>query len=226
MTITIGRDTKTSKLSIICDGKRYVCRSVNDVPPSVSQNHCKMEVEKNSVKVTNLDINCDTFINGQPIEIKTINRGDKIELGSDRYHLEWKYIDEVIPPIADIRHLERIWTEYDAHRVDQQIADRRFNSLRSATGLITMGAIVFSMLTGRQSLWLILFYIVAILVSLAFTIKAYKDASAIPQKLQLRSKQFQREYVCPHCGHFLGNQPYEILCQNDRCPYCKTNFIH
>lgn len=226
MTITIGRDTNTSKLSIICDGKTYICRSADDVPPSVSTAHCRLEVEGTTFKVKNLDFNCNTYVNGQSIEVKTISRSDQIELGDDRYRVEWKYIDEVIPPVADIRHLEKIWAEFDAHRIDQQIADRRFNSLRSATGLITMGAIVFSMLIGRQSLWLILLYVVAILISLAFTIKAYKDASAIPQKLQQRTKQFQREYVCPHCGHFMGNQPYEILCQNNHCPYCKINFIH
>lgn len=226
MIISIGRDTQTGKLVFSFDGKTYQCSQAGSAPASVSPMHCQLEITDNTIKVKNLDINNYTYINNKAIEVKTITRDDKIALGEDRFPLEWKWIDEVVPPVADIRPLEKVWNEYDEHRIDQQIADRRFNSLRSATGIITMGAIALGMLTGRQSPWFLLLYVVAILISLAFTIKAYKDASAIPQKNQQRNKQFQREYVCPHCGHFLGNQPYDILSQNDRCPYCKINFIH
>ena len=226
MTITIGRDPKSEKLSFTCNGRTYQCSSASRVSASVSKEHCRLDVDGNVIKIKNLDINNSTYVNGKSVEIKTICRNDKIELGDNRYPVEWKYLDEIMPPVADIRSLEKVWNQFDVHRIDQQIADRRFNTLRSATGLITMGAIALSMLSGKQNLWFIVLYIAAILISLAFTIKAYRDASAIPQKLQQRNKQFQREYVCPHCGHFMGNLPYEILCQNGCCPHCKVNFIH
>ena len=31
-------------------------------------------------------------------------------------------------------------------------------------------------------------------------------------------------YVCPKCGHFMGNQPYDILAQGKACPYCRAQF--
>ncbi len=226
MTIIVGRDSENSRLSLFCEGKKYLYGTHGSVPQSVSVSHCQIDFDGNSIKVKNLDIANYTYVNKRAVETKTISRNDKLELGKDHYILEWKAIDEIVPPSADIRPLEKVWNEFDSHRIDQQIADRRFNSLRSATGLITMAAIALSMLTGRQSIWFVALYVFAILASVAFTVKAYRDASSVPQKLQQKSKEFQKEYVCPHCGHFLGNQSYDILAQNDRCPYCKANFIH
>lgn len=223
-TITLGRDPKTSNLKLTTNGKHTLFNS--KVPSSVSEEHCTIDISEQGMRIFNLDLNNYTYVNRQPIEAKTVCKDDTIELGTDRYQLSWETIDHVAPPSADIRPLQQVRIRYDGHRLDQQIADRRFNSLRSATGLITMAAIALSMLTGRQSLWFIVLYVVAIAISLAFTIKAYKDASTIPQKTQQLNRQFQKDYVCPHCGHFLGNQPYELLAQNDRCPYCKIHFIH
>lgn len=224
MEIIIGRDTETSKLKLIADGQSSLHGEAGSVPASVNDRHCSIAFSAKGISLKNLDINSYTYVNGQAVEQKEICMGDRIELGTDHYLLSWDAVSQVGP--ADIRHLKQIWEEYDTHRMDQQIADRRFNSLRSATGIITMAAIALSITTGRQSVWFIVLYVVAILISLAFTVKAWKDASAIPQKAQQLNRQFQHDYVCPSCGHFLGSQPYELLAQNDHCPYCKKHFIH
>ena len=224
MEIIIGRDSETSRLKLFTNGQELLCGEPGAVPPSVCNQHCSLTFTAEGIKLKNLDINNYTFVNGQAVERKRVLPTDKIELGSRHYLLDWSFVNQIAP--VDIRPLAQIWEEYDKHRIDQQIADRRFNSLRSATGLITMVAIALSIMTGRQSLWFIVLYAVAILISLAFTVKAWRDASAIPQKAQQLARQFQHDYVCPHCGHFLGNQSYELLEQNEHCPYCKINFIH
>ena len=226
MMVLIGRDLGTSRLVMKVNGQPVWYSQKTDVPSSVSPNHCTIEQTGNVIRLKNIDLNYDTFVNGQPVQTKTVSQSDKIELGSDHYPLDWNTIHQVIPPVVNIRHLQKVWNEYDEHRLDQQIADRRFNSLRSATGIITMAAIALSMMLGRQSFWYIILYAVAILVSLVLTIKAYRDATAVPQKMQKLSKQFQKDYVCPHCHRFLGNQSYDLLEQNTCCPYCKTKFVH
>ena len=92
--------------------------------------------------------------------------------------------------------------------------------------LITMIAIALSIATGGRSLWYMALYAVAILISIIFFVKAYKDSSKVPQKRQEMIRQFQDDYTCPHCGRFLGNQPYHLLAQNSQCPYCRVKFIH
>lgn len=224
MEIYIGRESENARLKITTSGKSTFFGQQNSVPQSVAANHCIIEYSNNSIRIRNLDVNNYTYVNGQSVETKTILNGDTIELGKDKYKLDWKAIYQVAP--VDIRHLEKVWDDFESHKLDQTIADRRFNSLRSATGLITMAAIALSILTGRQNSWFIALYAFAIIISILFTIKAYRDASSVPQKQKQLFDDLQKDYVCPHCKHFLGNQSYAILAQNDQCPYCKAKFIH
>lgn len=223
MEIIIGRDSETSRLRLSADGQELLCGEPGTVPSSVCNRHCILTFTADSISLKNLDINNYSYVNGQAVELKHISPSDNIELGPEHYLLDWAYIRQMAP--VNIRPLAQIWEEYDKHRIDQQIADRRFNTLRSATGLITMAAIALSIMTGRQSLWFIVLYAFAIIISLAFTIKAWRDAVDVPQKAQQLNREFQRNYVCPRCGHFMGNQSYELLAQNGHCPYCKAQFI-
>ena len=225
MEIRIGRDFVTSKLKLTL-GDKSVLTEETDVPLSVSREHCQIEIEGNTIKLKNLDINNYTYVNGQAVEVKTIQKTDKIELGKDRYLFDWKSLNAILPPVADIRPLKEVWEKYEKQSIDLQIDERRFNTLRSVTGLITMIAIALGVLTGGRSIWYVMLYVVAIVVSLIFFIKAFRDASKIPQRRQELNKKFQHDYVCPHCGRFLGNQSYDIVSQNPFCPYCKTKFIH
>lgn len=225
MKIQIGRDLSTSKLRLT-NGEKQVLTDMADVPSTVSPEHCEIDVENNCIKLRNLDINNYTYVNGQAVEAKTIQKTDKVELGSDHYPFDWKSLDGILPPMADIRPLRNVWESYEQQNIGLQIDERRFNTLRSITGLITMVAIALSIATGGRSPWYLLLYGVAITASLVFLIKAYRDAAKIPQKRQELTKKFQHDYVCPHCGRFLGNQSYDILTQNPCCPYCKTKFIH
>ena len=224
--IIIGRDKASGKLLLSTTGKNGTYGEEGSVPMSVCERHCQIDVEGSNIRIKNLDLNNYTYINGRAVESKAISRNDKIELGSDRYLLSWQAIDAILPPEADITPLQTIWNEFDHQNIKLQIDERRFNTIRSATGLVTMIAIALSILTGKQSAWYLVLYGIAILASFLFTVKAYRDASKIPQKRNELNRQFQRDYICPHCGHFLGNQSYEILVQNQGCPYCHAKFIH
>lgn len=225
MIIIIGRDFATSKMQLTVDGEAVLSDKA-DVPSSVSKEHCRIEVGDDAIKLKNLDINNYTYVNGLAVESKTIQKTDKIELGRDRYPLDWNMLENLLPPVADIRPLKEVWDNYEKQSIALQIDERRFNTLRSITGLITMVAIALSIATGGRSMWYVVLYAVAILASLVFFVKAFRDASKIPTRRQEQGRQFQRDYACPHCGRFLGNQSYEIVSQNTCCPYCKTKFIH
>ena len=224
--IIIGRDESTGKLLLSNGTKKGVYGDAGSVPTDICQNHCRLEFIQDGIRLKNLDINHYTYVNGRAVESMTITRHDKIELGQTHFTLDWLAVDALMPPEADIRHLRDVWNTYDGQNVKLQIDERRFNTIRSATGLITMIAIALSFMTGRQSVWYLVLYGVAILVSFLFTIKAYRDASKIPQLRNDLNRKFQHDYKCPHCGHFLGNQSYDILVQNHQCPYCRAKFVH
>ena len=225
MEILIGRDDKTGRMKLTAEG-RSVLFGTQRLPESVLAEHLKLTIENDTIRLKNLNINAYTYVNGQAVESKTITKQHTIEIGKDHIPFDWRALDEFITPEADIRPLEAVWNNFESKNISLQIAERKFNTLRSTTGLITMVAIALSIATGGKSHWYILLYGVAIVVSVIFFVKSYLDSSKVPQKRQEMNRAFQREYVCPHCGHFLGNQSYDILVQNDHCPYCKAKFIH
>ncbi len=225
MEIIIGRDPETAQLRIESGGKIVKCGDVGSVPKSVSRRHCSITQDaKGKMAVKNLKAENETFVNGRSVESKAVREGDRIELGESRYAVDWKAIMSVMPVVVDIRPLEKVWTDYQEQRLEQQIKERRFGTLRSATGLITMVAIALSMFTGRDSPVYLILYGAAIVISLAFTVKAYSESANAPRRMQELSDEFQKDYVCPKCRRFLGMQSYDILKQNDSCPYCKAKY--
>ena len=67
------------------------------------------------------------------------------------------------------------------------------------------------------------FTAIALLVMIYGFYKRFTDNSIDEQ--EYLKKVFQQKYVCPKCGHFMGFQDYDLLVQNNACPYCKTKYI-
>jgi hypothetical protein len=224
MEIIIGRDQQTRQLSIVKDGVTKLYGQLGSVPMDVSRHHLSLQpIDEGKWKIKNLNEQNVTFVNGIAIESKSISEKDKVELGNSHYLLNWEALSEPKEETVDVRPLKIIWKEYDEKKFDSQIAERKFNAARSATGIITMLAIACSIILGHGPIYIIL-YALAIGISLAFTYLAYKKSTEVPKQQRELTKRFQQTYVCPKCGHFMGFQDYDILVQNDACPYCKTKY--
>lgn len=224
MEIIIGRDQQTRQLSIVKDGVTKHYGQPGSVPMNVSRHHLSLQpIDEGKWKIKNLNEQNVTFVNGIAIESKNISVNDKVELGNSHYLLNWEALSEPKEETVDIRPLKIIWKEYDEKKFDSQIAERKFNAARSATGIITMLAIACSIILGHGPIYIIL-YALAIGISLAFTCLAYKKSTEVPKQQRELTKRFQQTYICPKCGHFMGFQDYDILVQSDDCPYCKTKY--
>jgi hypothetical protein len=224
MEIIIGRDQSTRKLCVIKDGNSKLYGQPNSVPMDVSRHHISLQpAGADKWQIKNLNERNVTFVNGIAVESKTISEKDKVELGNSHYLFSWDALQEPKVETVDIRPLKKIWVDYDNQRIDIQIAERKFNAARSATGIITMLAIACSLILGHGPIYLIL-YALAIGISVAFTIQAYQKSTDVPKQQRDLNKQFQQRYVCPKCGHFMGFTDYDILVQSDACPYCKTKY--
>ena len=224
MEIIIGRDQQTRQLCIIKGGNSRLYGQANSVPMDVSRHHISLvPAGSNKWQIKNLNEKNVTFVNGIAVENKIISESDKVELGNSHYLFSWAALQEPKEETVDIRPLKKIWNEYDEQRLEFQIAERKFNAARSATGIITMIAIACSLILGHGSIYLIL-YALAIGISVAFTYQAYQKSSDVPRQQREMNKDFQKRYVCPKCGHFMGFTDYDILTQSDACPYCKTKY--
>ena len=194
------------------------------MPMDVSRHHISLQPAGNGKwQIKNLNERNVTFVNGIAVESKTISEQDKIELGNSHYLFQWDALQEPKEETVDIRPLKRIWDDYDSKRLELQIAERKFNAARSAVGIVTMLAIACSFILGHGPVYLVL-YAVAIGISIVFAVQAYNKSEEVPMRQKDMNKDFQRRYVCPKCGHFMGFQDYDILTQSDACPYCKTKY--
>ena len=227
MEFIIGRDPQTSQLKVACGQQSIRLGNPGDVPMTVSRQHCLLTVDKYHYTIKNLKPQNVTFVNGMAIAQKSVKESDVITLGPEKYRIDLaailKAVRQLAPKTADIRPLQALWEEHDQHSLDQVIAERKFNALRGATGLITMTAIILALTVGRN-VWYIMLYCVAIFASFFFTIKAYRDSTNVPKKRKEQEKEFRSKYVCPNCGHHF-TMPYDELSQYDVCPYCKAKFI-
>lgn len=224
MEIIIGRDQQTRKLCVIRDGKPQLYGQEGAVPMNVSRQHLSMQpIDNGKWQIRNLNEKNVTFVNGISVENKTVSETDKIELGESRFLIPWEAIIEPEGETVDIRPLKKIWDEYDDKRIQYQIAERKFNATRSATGIITMLAIACSIILGHGPVYICL-YAIAIGISVLLTYLAYKKSSEVPHQQREMNKIFQQRYVCPKCGHFMGFTDYDILTQSGVCPYCRTKY--
>lgn len=228
MELTIGRDAATSQLAVLAEGQQLKLGVPGSVPQTVSRQHCRLKVNVDgSMTIRSLKADNPTYINGMPVERKRIGKDDVVELGPDRYRLDLSAVramaDKLTPKYMDIRPLRKIYEDYEQQTLDMTIADRKFNALRSATGLITMIAIIMSLTVGHGPVYITL-YITAIVISGAFTIKAYRDSSNSPMKKKELEKSFQAKYRCSNCNHQY-KMNYDELSQYDACPFCRAKFI-
>jgi len=226
MELIIGRDRETGRLAITAGTQTKTFGAPDSVPSYVSRQHAKLELDDSGrLVLQNLKPTNVTYVNGLSIESKHVTTSDKIELGPNRYLLDWDIVEKMMPQVADIRPLEGVWNEYHRKKMEYQIAERRFNALRSVTGLITMAAIVMSFVGGHGTAYYVL-YGLAIGITLLFTILAYISSSKVPEKNEALDREFKKKYVCPNpkCGHFMGYTSYDILSQNKQCPYCRTQY--
>lgn len=226
--IIIGRDADSGKLRIVSGGKSMTAGDANSVPASISREHVQLTVsDQGIIVVRNINIENSLYVNRYVVESKRITYGDCIELGYDRYHLQWDILDKLFR-IADIRPLEQVWKDYQAQRMKLQIKERRFGVLRSATGILTTAAMILSFMEigggAANSLRLIL-YGSSFAVTLIFFILAWRSASRIPLQQQQLEETTRRRYCCPECGSLFNLQSYDLLRQMKKCPHCGAIFI-
>lgn len=227
MEYIIGRDQATSQLKISAGQQSARLGAPGSVPMTVSRQHCAITTDGHGhYAIRNLKPQNVTYVNGLAVESKHVGKSDSVALGPERYLVDMKsvfaFIDKVEPKYVDIRHLRQVWDDYKKQGLEMTVAERRFNALRSATGLVTMVAIVLALTVGHSPLYFAL-YGLAIVLTAGFAIKAYINSTKIPQQREELNDWFRHEYVCPNCGrHF--NMNYEDLAQYDACPWCKAKF--
>ena len=223
MDIIIGRDHPTQRLCLKVEGKQTFAGNPGSVPITVSREHCKLTISDDTIRITNLKPENYTYVNGQSVNGKNITRGDKVQLGPDRYTLDWSVLDSVIPKVVDVRQLEDVWNDYntETRRVKNKI--QRFQTIQKIVPAITMSAVLLSVISGGKGNLFYFLYAFVIILTLYFFAKSWRDIYINERILDEIKERFTQNYCCPVCGYFFGYQEFKILMRNmDNCPKCRT----
>lgn len=170
-----------------------------------------------------------TFVNGIQIAKKRVTSADAVTLG-DRYRLN---VSEVLKYNNDYSEefaaLKKVYDDYIQQKIkiqsSNQFKTRLFQSLPFALPGV-VGVAVGFLGKGSPELFAVSLFITVCAPTVGIYLGA-KQSAKIPQQLQTIANQFKIDYVCPKCGTFLGDIPWESLRNRRQCPVssCQAKWI-
>jgi uncharacterized protein YacL (UPF0231 family) len=173
-----------------------------------------------------------TFINDIQIVKKKVQPEDKVTFGKEYTLTVNEIMHKANDYSYDFEQLQLIYNVYIKEKIriqsSNQFKTRLFQSLPFA--FIGVTGVVLGFLgklgEGNRGLFILSF----LLAVSAPTIGVYfgaRQAAKIPALLQNLANQFKIDYVCPKCGAFLGEIPYESLRNKKQCPIasCKAKWV-
>ncbi len=201
---------------------------VND--PSVSRHHARLTYEEEGHWILeDLGSTNGTFVNGIQIARKQVTSKDVIKLG-DSYVLN---LAEVLKANNDYSEefaaLKQVYDNYIQAKIKIQSSNQFKTRLLQSLPFALPGIIgVLIGFSGKGSP--ALFAISLFITICAPTVGIYwgaKQSAKIPKLLQDLTNQFKIDYVCPKCGTFLGEIPWESLRNRKHCPVssCKAKWV-
>ena len=198
---------------------------------SVSRHHARLVREADGrLFIEDADSANGTFVNGDRILRKHITASDTVTLG-DTYTLDireaLKFDNDYT---AEFAALKPIYDDYIRRKIriqsSNQFKTRLFQTLPfAAVGII--GLIVGTIGRHHRAV----FFVSLVLTIVAPMLGVYlgaRQSAKIPALLQDLANQFKIDYVCPKCGTFLGDIPWESLAKKKRCPTsgCRAKWVN
>lgn len=215
MTIKIGK----------ADDNDFV---IND--PHVSRYHACLVREEEFWLLEDVGSTNGTFVNGSQIVKKRVTLTDEIKLGSS-YRLN---LSEVLKYNNDYSEefaaLKKIYDNYTEAKVKIQSSNQFKTRLMQSFPFALPGVIGVAIgFFGKGSPELLGFSL--FITICAPTVGIYlgaKQSAKTPQQLQDITNRFKIDYVCPKCGTFLGEIPWESLRNKKQCPLssCKAKWVN
>ena len=170
-----------------------------------------------------------TFVNGNRIMKKKITSSDTVMLGNqyilnvrEALKFDNDYSEEFV-------FLKAVYDDYIKEKIriqsSNQFKTRLFQSLPFAVLGVTGLVIGF---VGKKSNGIL---IISLLLAIcAPTIGIYfgaRQSAKIPEQLQHLADKLKIDYVCPKCGAFLGEIPWESLANKKQCPVgsCRAKWV-
>lgn len=170
-----------------------------------------------------------TFVNGVRIVRKRVVPGDVIKLGDNCVLSLLEILKCDNDYSEEFAALKQVYDNYIRAKVkiqsSNQFKTRLFQSLPFAIPGV-VGVVIGFLGKGSPELFGLSLFITVCAPTVGIYLGA-KQSAKVPQLLQDLTNRFKIDYVCPKCGTFLGEIPWESLRNRKQCPVpsCKAKWV-
>ncbi|MDR1601273.1 MAG: FHA domain-containing protein [Tannerella sp.] len=198
--------------------------------PYVSRYHAKLtKNEHGELFIEDVGSTNGTFVNKDRVIRKKITAADAVMLG-DSYTLNirdaLKYDNDYTEEFAA---LKQVYDNYIREKIriqsSNQFKTRLFQSLPFA--VIGLVGLIVGLVGKSNHTLIIVSLILAVCAPTAGIYMGARQSAKIPELLQNIANRFKIDYVCPKCGAFLGEIPWESLANKKQCPVgtCRAKWV-
>ncbi len=196
--------------------------------PHVSRHHAILRSSpEGDYILEDLSSGNGTFVNGQQILRKKITSEDAITFGG-KYTTS---LSELLSAQKDnfsqeFETLKRVYEHYQAEKVKIQSSNQFKIRLLQSLPFALPGIVGISLSLFGVNKILYISLLITIIGPVIGIIMGARQAAKTPAQLQKLSDQFKIDYVCPECGAFLGEIPWQSLKNRKKCPnpVCKAKW--
>ena len=170
-----------------------------------------------------------TFVNENHIVIKKVSQSDQIRFGTNFTIRLSDLLHNLNDYSEDFAQLKNVYDTYIREKIQiqskNQFKTRLFQTLPFAA--IGIFGVLMGFLGHTNTLLLVVSLIIAVCAPTIGIYLGARQASKIPALMQNLANKFKIDYVCPKCGTFLGEIPWESLHNKKNCPTsaCKAIWV-
>lgn len=155
MEIIIGREEGARRLHCMVDGREFNIGPAGMVPLSVSRKHCRITINGGHINIENLNLQNETYVDGNQVFSKALTVSSRVQLGKDRFLLPLRQILQLVNgvsapmggqpakevPTFSLRPLKAVWSEYEQqvldiqNKVSQKANQQRLQGILSLLGV-------------------------------------------------------------------------------------------
>lgn len=170
-----------------------------------------------------------TFVNDKQVVKKKMSLTDKITFGTS-YTIDLSELLHSLNDYSDdFYQLKKVYDTYINEKIHiqskNQFKTRLFQTIPFA--VIGVFGILMGFLGHANNVLFIASIVLTICAPVLGIYMGARQAAKIPALLQHLANKFKIDYVCPKCGTFLGEIPWESLHNKKNCPVssCKAKWI-
>ena len=196
--------------------------------PHVSRHHARLTRDQEGrLLLEDLGSTNGTFVNDAQVLRKYVVPTDRVRLGDASEWLVSEILKYNNDYSAEFELLKRVYDDYVDAKVKIQSANQFKTRLLQSLPFAIPGIVgVIVGFLGKGSMtWFSVSLLITVCAPMIGIYLGAKQSARTPAQLQALANQFKINYVCPKCGTFLGEVPWESLRNRKQCPACKAKWV-